>query len=149
MNALNLDNWICDLYSHIDAQRYITGLDQRQYRDEIHWAYRLGYLTREEYYQLLECLDTMMNEKKKTKTIFTKYIWNRLLTSRQSLQTKNITGNWYGNCSCGMSAMIIPRRYIIIMDGGDEKQQISQSLDTTIWHGKTLGMRIDARLLFW
>ena len=41
MNALNLDNWICDLYSHIDAQRYITGLDQRQYRDEIHWAYRL------------------------------------------------------------------------------------------------------------
>ena len=45
--------------------------------------------------------------------------------------------------------MIIPRRYIIIMDGGDEKQQISQSLDTTIWHGKTLGMRIDARLLFW
>ena len=33
MNALNLDNWICDLYSHIDAQRYITGLDQRQYRD--------------------------------------------------------------------------------------------------------------------
>ena len=84
MNALNLDNWICDLYSHIDAQRYITGLDQRQYRDEIHWAYRLGYLTREEYYLLR---------------------------------------------SCGMSAMIIPRRYIIIMDGGDEKQQISQGLD--------------------
>lgn len=65
MNALNLDNWICDLYSRIDAQRYITGLDQRQYRDEIHWAYRLGYLTREEYYQLLEYLDTMMIEKKK------------------------------------------------------------------------------------
>lgn len=65
MNALNLDNWICDLYSRIDAQRYITGLDQRQYRDEIHWAYRLGYLTREEYYQLLEYLDTMMIEKEK------------------------------------------------------------------------------------
>ncbi len=58
---------VLDTYidSRIDAQHYITGLDQRQYCDEIYWAYCLGYLTREKYYQLLEYLDTIMMEKEK------------------------------------------------------------------------------------
>ena len=58
MSAPNLTNWICDIYARIDADGRITENRRRQYRDEIHWCYRLGYMTHDEYFQTLEYLDT-------------------------------------------------------------------------------------------
>lgn len=58
MIAPRLDNWICDIYIRIDAECRITDVKRRQYRDEIHWCYRLGYMSHDDYYVSLEYLDT-------------------------------------------------------------------------------------------
>ncbi len=58
MSAPSLSNWICDIYARIDADDRIPVVRRNQYRDEIHWCYRLGYMTYDEYFQALEYLDT-------------------------------------------------------------------------------------------
>lgn len=63
MGAPNLTNWICDIYARIDADGRITENRRRQYRDEIHWCYRLGYMTHDEYFRTLEYLDTQADLK--------------------------------------------------------------------------------------
>ena len=63
MSAPNLTNWICDIYTRIDADDRIPPVRRRQYRDEIHWCYRLGYMTHDEYFQTLEYLDVQSDSK--------------------------------------------------------------------------------------
>lgn len=60
VGMVHLGNWVCDLYSRIDADSHITGNAYKQYRDEIHWCYRLGYMSQDDYYTTLEYLDTQL-----------------------------------------------------------------------------------------
>ncbi len=56
-------NWIYDLYVRIDAETSIPYVKQTEYRTEIHWAYRLGYLSHEEYAALMDYLENQIQLK--------------------------------------------------------------------------------------
>lgn len=56
------NNWIYDLYIRIDAEQIITGVRTNEYRKEISWAYRLGFLNQAEYENLMEYLEARAEE---------------------------------------------------------------------------------------
>lgn len=59
----NDGNWLRAIYARIDSSANITGVDEKEIRKEIEWAYKLEYITQDERESLEEYLSREIVEK--------------------------------------------------------------------------------------
>ncbi|MDE7298356.1 MAG: hypothetical protein K2N94_05945 [Lachnospiraceae bacterium] len=100
---MTLDNWIYDLYARIDAETRMPYTLQREFRQEISWAYRLGYLSHEEYMALCDYLETQvrlkeMDSERIKATRLAQIAYNQELMRQEQKRRDEITALFLRHC---------------------------------------------------
>ena len=81
----NAGNWLRAIYARIDSSANITGVDEKEIRKEIEWAYKLEYITQEERETLEEYLEREIAEKAESFKLYRKARIEEIRENQQRL----------------------------------------------------------------